>query len=187
LKFLFCFSMYIPRWTLNEQFDPRRYRPDGEYRQTYLLCKLRWGNNHRSWKHWVRNDSSCHAEEYFLKNIFEVKSSNFCKITWYLSWSPCARCCYEIRNFLQRNRKVNIRIRVARLYYQDNEETHRGLRHLNSWKGVNNLASVSPDYIYCQKTFLRRGVVNDFFPKDFRLAIQENRTRLNYILEVSIL
>lgn len=131
LKLLFCCSMYVAKRALREQFDPRIY-----HKETYLLCHLRWGNSKACWIHWVRNDNdndnNCHAEVYFLEKIFELRSSNFCDITWYLSWSPCATCCYIIRNFLERHRNVNIDIRVARLYETYRPETRRGLRELAS-------------------------------------------------------
>ncbi|NXB19710.1 ABEC1 enzyme, partial [Rhagologus leucostigma] len=134
LRFLFCCSMYVSRRALIEQFDPREYRR----KETYLLCKLKWGNSGGFWIHWVRNDdeNKRHAEEYFLEKIFERRSSDFCYITWYLSWSPCVKCCYKIRNFLKRHPNVNINIRVARLYFADDEETCRGLRDLASLQGV---------------------------------------------------
>ncbi|NWW18429.1 ABEC1 enzyme, partial [Falcunculus frontatus] len=201
LKFLFCCSMYVSRRALRDQFDPR----ESQRRETYLLCELQWGNSGRSWIHWVRNDNfnpvnndnynpanndndhRRHAEVYFLEEIFELRSSNFCDITWYLSWSPCVNCCYRIQDFLERHPNVNIDIRVARLYFANDEETRRGLRDLARLQGVNHLASVSPDYKYCWDTFIQGHVNYDFPPPDFRQAIARNRWRLYDILEVSTL
>ncbi|NXC63467.1 ABEC1 enzyme, partial [Aleadryas rufinucha] len=182
LKFLFCCSMYVSRRALREQFDPREVRR----RETYLLCQLQWGNSDRFWIHWVRNGHR-HAEEYFLEEIFELRSSNFCDITWYLSWSPCADCCYSIQDFLERHPNVNIDIRVARLYLADDEETRNGLRDLASLQGVNHLASISPDYNYCWDTFTQRHVNYDFPPMDFEPAITRNSLMLDNILEVGTL
>ncbi|NWV38717.1 ABEC1 enzyme, partial [Grantiella picta] len=184
LKFLFCFSMYIARKALRKQFDP-----SSSQRETYLLCELHWGESVNSWIHWLRNDNydDCHAEVYFLEEIFEARSSRTCHITWYLSWSPCAACCYKIWDFLQRHPNVNIDIRVARLYYIDRVENRAGLRALDSLPGVNHLASIFPDYEYCWKTFRQGHVDDDSWPGHFEPDIASNRWKLKRILAVSTL
>ncbi|NXP38251.1 ABEC1 enzyme, partial [Leiothrix lutea] len=181
LKLLFCFSMYISKRALRKHFDPRWY-PE----ETYLLCELRWNGNKRSWTHWIRNDV-CHAEVYFLQEIFEPRSYGFCHITWYLSWSPCWSCCNKIRDFLRRHPNVHIEIHVARIYYSDKAQNQRGLRELHGLQGINCLASISPDYDYCWETFIQRGVHYDFSPEDFGPAIRKYRSMLKNILEVSTL
>ncbi|NXH81520.1 ABEC1 enzyme, partial [Edolisoma coerulescens] len=185
LRFLFCFSMHISKRALRNQFDPRVYVPQ----DTYLLCKLQWGKNGIPWIHWVRNDrySGCHAEEYFLEEIFELRSSNSCDITWYLSWSPCPMCCSKIRVFLERHPKVTINICIARVYYANNENHRRALKDLYNLPRVNHLASLSPDYVDCWNTFIQKGVHCDFSPENFGSAIQRNRMILKRILEVSTL
>uniref|UniRef100_A0A8C5JA21 ABEC1 enzyme n=1 Tax=Junco hyemalis TaxID=40217 RepID=A0A8C5JA21_JUNHY len=105
---------YLQKRALRKQFDPREYP-----KETYLLCELEWRGGIRSWKHWVRNDdvNDCHAEQYFLEEIFEPRCYNICDMTWYLSYSPCWDCCDVIRDFLEEHTNVNIDILVARLYY----------------------------------------------------------------------
>ncbi|NWR52481.1 ABEC1 enzyme, partial [Regulus satrapa] len=196
LKFLFCFSMYISKKALRQQFDPRMYP-----RETYLLCKLEWNGSQNFWRHWVRNeDSKCdsrhdsrhdftprHAERYFLEEIFEPRSYNFCNITWYLSWSPCPGCCSMIQDFLEDMPNVNIDIRIARLYHRNLARTSGALRELASLQGFNYLASVSPDYINCWETFIQPGVNYDFSTVNFQSAIRMNRLQLADILQVSTL
>ncbi|NXL71733.1 ABEC1 enzyme, partial [Leptocoma aspasia] len=183
LHSLFCFSMYISKRALRKHFDPREYPPE-----TYLLCELQWGGSDKVWQHWVRNyDYNYHAEEYFLQEIFEPRSYNICDMTWYLSWSPCDSCCRVIRDFLEDQPNVNIDIHVARLYYEECESNRSALRELNTLQGVNYLASVSPDYIYCWDTFIQPGVNYHFSPRSFESRIERNRLKLEDILRVSTL
>ncbi|NWV73307.1 ABEC1 enzyme, partial [Dasyornis broadbenti] len=188
LKFLFCFSMYIAKKALKKQFDPRKFP-----QETYLLCMLHWGESDVLWIHWVRNDDdrNRHAEEYFLEEIFEARSSRSCHITWYLSWSPCAMCCYRILDFLQSHPNVNIDIRVARLYYIHNVENRRGLRALDSLSGVTiramDMAGKAPHALDCWENFRQGHGDDDSWPRNFQQAIARNRLTLSRVLEVSTL
>ncbi|NXU89752.1 ABEC1 enzyme, partial [Xiphorhynchus elegans] len=184
LKFLFCFSMYISKKALKEQFDPSEFPSE-----TYLLCILQWGESATPWIHWVKNDSddSCHAEVYFLKKIFKMKRYSYvnCFITLYLSWSPCANCCNKILRFLERHSNVTIDIYVARLYRTDLEEHRRGLRELDSSARVNLNVMEMEDYEECWEIFIQEGAADDSWTANFQSAITRNRLNLRNILEVS--
>ncbi|OWK54555.1 C-_U-editing enzyme APOBEC-1 [Lonchura striata] len=173
-------GMYISKRALRKHFDPRNYP-----RETYLLCELQWRGSHKSWQHWLRNDDSkdCHAEKYFLEEIFEPRSYNICDMTWYLSWSPCGECCDIIQDFLEEQPNVNINIRIARLYYADRASNRRGLMELANSPGVSIEIMDADDYNDCWETFIQPGVYYRFSPENFESAIRRNCSQLEDILQ----
>ncbi|NXI70096.1 ABEC1 enzyme, partial [Anseranas semipalmata] len=185
LKCLFCFSMDISKKTLKYCFDPCENQ-----QETHLLYELQWGEALDTVG--IPHGFS-HAESYFLKNVFKRKRFiNYVNnsITWYLSWSCCACCCYEIQKFLKKHSYVNINIHVAWLHCIENEEICSSLMDLKCFADVtiaviSQFASVSPDYTYCWKKFFRGNADDHAWSVDFESRITMYRLRLKNVFEVS--
>ncbi|XP_023371224.1 DNA dC-_dU-editing enzyme APOBEC-3C-like [Otolemur garnettii] len=79
----------------------------------------------------VFSKTTSHAEVGFLTWFQkEMPPNHHYEVTWYTSWSPCARCAWHVVNFLTSNPKVSLTIFAARLYYIYRPEIQQGLRRL---------------------------------------------------------
>ncbi|XP_006890259.1 PREDICTED: DNA dC-_dU-editing enzyme APOBEC3-like [Elephantulus edwardii] len=80
----------------------------------------------------LENVPGTHVEMLFLnsRNIQELKQDKKYRVTWYISWSPCAKCAQKVSKFLEAHSNVSLHIFASHLYYWDKPETRQGLRDL---------------------------------------------------------
>nr|AGE34501.1 apolipoprotein B mRNA editing enzyme, catalytic peptide-like 3G [Trachypithecus francoisi] len=67
--------------------------------------------------HWFREWRQLHRDQEY-------------EVTWYVSWSPCARCANSVATFLAEDPKVTLTIFVARLYFFWKPDYQKALRSL---------------------------------------------------------
>ncbi|XP_077383808.1 single-stranded DNA cytosine deaminase [Festucalex cinctus] len=116
----------------------------------------------------LRNRNGCHVELLFLRYLGALCPGVWgsgeagqrrlsYSITWFCSWSPCAKCSTALSQFLSGMPNLRLRIFVARLYYCDMEDSQEreGLRLLQK-TGVQVTVMSYKDYYYCWQTFVDR-------------------------------
>lgn len=141
IPFLQCFLDLnsIPlclRWTLEPETFRRNFGPMNRPEVTHLLYEISWGRSLKTWKNLCTNDRNHHAETNFLENVWSESIKHYhhkntsCRITWFLSWSPCHSCSDKIIEFLAKHPKVTLEIRVAQLFKVDEECNQEGLRNM---------------------------------------------------------
>nr|XP_019590113.1 PREDICTED: DNA dC->dU-editing enzyme APOBEC-3C-like [Rhinolophus sinicus] len=103
----------------------------------------------------VYENKSYHAELCFLSwfKANKLSPGEHYHVTWFLSWSPCARCAEEIANFLKQHRNVTLRVFAARLYYFWNPAFQQGLRKLRCLGAQVKVMSYH-DFNYCWENFV---------------------------------
>ncbi|KAL4678506.1 hypothetical protein H8957_017153, partial [Semnopithecus entellus] len=72
--------------------------------------------------HWFREWRQLHRDQEY-------------EVTWYVSWSPCARCANSVATFLAEDPKVTLTIFVARLYFFWKPDYQKALRSLCQERG----------------------------------------------------
>ncbi|XP_069506678.1 C-_U-editing enzyme APOBEC-1-like isoform X2 [Ambystoma mexicanum] len=132
-------------------FDPHVYRRD-----TYLLFEIQWHSPGGFYRGCCRNPKDAHAEVNFIENIFKRRiynSNKKCRMTWYLSWSPCGSCARAITTFLKDFPNVALEIRMARLFKHTDFRNKKGLKELHR-SPADIYIMAEQDYRYCWRTFV---------------------------------
>ncbi|XP_067842678.1 DNA dC-_dU-editing enzyme APOBEC-3C-like [Heptranchias perlo] len=105
-----------------------------------LLCFLLKENNKTLFDLWgyaINDRQKSHAEElvinkmekYLVENISPTAEKY--KVTFYLSYSPCANCCFHIIEFHKKFKdKIHMNIKMSRDYYLNDLNVQRCLRDL---------------------------------------------------------
>ncbi|XP_053896052.1 C-_U-editing enzyme APOBEC-1-like [Malaclemys terrapin pileata] len=168
--------------TFIDSYDPSVLR-----RVQYMFYEIKWSNSKRSWQSCCHSTRTEHAEIHFIEDVFQEQRSDpsvHCSITWYMSWSPCADCCKEIRDFLKEQPNVNLVIYVARLYWHKEETNRQGLRSLVNI-GVSIRVMDFPAYSYCWRTFVNDEDKDedDYWPRRFAPWIMLYSLELQSILQ----
>ncbi|XP_019371538.1 PREDICTED: C-_U-editing enzyme APOBEC-1 [Gavialis gangeticus] len=177
------------RWKIELKSFQENYMPSTWPKVTHLLYEIRWGKGSKVWRNRCSNTLTQHAEVNCLENAFGKLQFNHpvpCHITWFLSWSPCGRCCRRILQFLQAHPHVTLVIKAAQLFKHMDERNRQGLRDLVQ-NGVHVQVMDLPDYRYCWRTFVTHPHEgeSDFWPWFFPLWITFYNQELQHILLVS--
>ncbi|XP_075706721.1 C-_U-editing enzyme APOBEC-2 [Rhinoderma darwinii] len=102
---------------------------------------------------------SAHAEDAFFSNVLpQFLSSGAVSVTCYVSSSPCVNCAACIARCLRKNKTINLRLVVARIFQWEESEIRSALRGICS-SGCKLRMMKSADYLHVWKNFVEPDVV----------------------------
>ncbi|XP_062827462.1 C-_U-editing enzyme APOBEC-1 isoform X2 [Anolis carolinensis] len=140
-------------WKLEAEEFLSNFGPSEHPEVTYLLYEIQWGRSRRTWKNWCRNIHPEHAEIIFLEDEEVHDRPDIpCNITWFVPWTPCGACAYEIIAFLEERPNVNLEILAAQVYKPYDHRNRKGLRDLADEAQISIMEF--SDYQYCWEKFV---------------------------------
>ncbi|XP_041115595.1 C-_U-editing enzyme APOBEC-1-like [Polyodon spathula] len=153
-----------------------------------LLCFSLNRENKTLWDLWgyTYNDPcQSHAESIMLKEVARFFKENHpdtvqkYKLTLYMSFSPCYKCCESLANFLKSDERIGLHVRASKLYFPENSSNQKGLQQLKHL-GVSikcetnaNPGNVSADIAALESSPLHTDPIEDNLTPD-----NNNRDRL---------
>ena len=113
-------------------------------KKTYAVFKLQVEHKRNAVK--VVENNGGHAEEHFINVMRENLNFNRKKtIMLYMNYSPCHACVQKLREFLESERQMNLKIAFVKLYRTGDCDNRKGLRELNGIKNVERIGAFTPE------------------------------------------
>ncbi|XP_023370780.1 DNA dC-_dU-editing enzyme APOBEC-3C-like [Otolemur garnettii] len=95
-----------------------------------------------------------HTELCFLTGVRPTLSHHhFYQIAWYMSWSSCANCAWQVAAFLATHENVSLTIYTARIYYFWRQDYHQGLLRMIE-EGTQVYVMSSKEFQHCWENFV---------------------------------
>lgn len=104
-----------------------------------------------------KKEGHIHAEQCFLywfhDRVLKVLSpGEECKVTWYMSWSPCNRCAEQVADFLATHHNLSLAIFSSRFYSKGDPNQQKMLCRLVQ-QGARMAAMDLPEFTKCWNKF----------------------------------
>uniref|UniRef100_H0XYD2 CMP/dCMP-type deaminase domain-containing protein n=1 Tax=Otolemur garnettii TaxID=30611 RepID=H0XYD2_OTOGA len=103
---------------------------------------------------------------------------HFYQITWYMSWSPCANCAWQVAAFLATHENVSLTIYTAHIYYMWRQDYRQGMLRMIE-EGTRVYIMFSKEFQHCWENFVDHwGMCWNRVKKNYEFLV----TQLNEIL-----